>query len=110
MLVTVLVKGVKPLVVKPAQVAHQQQVVVVVLVVRDPATLDVEKVAYLHAKDALDVEALALLIVLVVQDAAEDVVDALMLVLILALQLVHQLVLTHVQAHVMVLLPQPVAN
>ena len=62
------------------------------------------------ALDVLDVEALALLVVLVVQDVAEDVVDALVLVLILVLQLVHQLVLTHVRAHAMVLLLQPVAS
>lgn len=60
--------------------------------------------------DALDVEVLALLAVLAVQDVAEDVADALVLVLILALRLVHQLALIHVQAHVMVLLFQPVAN
>ena len=62
------------------------------------------------ALDVLDAEVLALLVVLAVQDVAADVVDALILVLILVLQLAHQLVLTHVQAHVMVLLPQPVAN
>lgn len=64
----------------------------------------------MDAKDALDVEVLALLVVLGVLVAAEGATDALMLVLILALRLVHQLVLIHAQAHVMVLLPQPVAN
>lgn len=93
---------VEPLVVEPVmglarKVVMDAQIVVVVIV---------QKVAL----DVLDVEALALLVVLVVQDVAEDVVDALMLVLILALRLVHQLALIHVQAHVMVLLLQPVAN
>lgn len=62
------------------------------------------------ALDVLDVEALALLVVLVVQDVVEDVTDVAALALILVLQLAHQLVLTHVRAHVMVLLLQPVAN
>lgn len=88
-LVTVIVKGVKPLVVKPAQVAHQQQVVVVVLAVRDSATLDVEKVAYLHAKDALVADILVLLIVLdvqIVQDVVVVLAGALHLVKLLAIQ------------------------
>lgn len=88
-LVTVVVKDVKPLVVKPAQVAHQQQVVVVVLAVLDTATLDVEKVAYLHAKDALVADILVLLIVLdvqIVQDVVVVLAGALHLVKLLAIQ------------------------
>ena len=85
----VIVKGVKPLVVKPAQVAHQREVVVVVLVVQDLATLDVEKVAYLHAKDALVADILVLLIVLdvqIVQDVVVVLAGALHLVKLLAIQ------------------------
>lgn len=64
----------------------------------------------MDAKDALDVELLALLVVLGVLVAVEDATDALMLVLILALRLVHQLALIHVQAHVMALLLRLVVN